>query len=254
MSSRAERDWERAMQAVQGLGSTLERQMEKRRRDQMAKELAAQMYPDKDINSAAELEMQIKLDEAMDQRKHRQALTARAQREPVARASTRAPIGEDGLTPYQREQLAVSREREKRLSSKPRGETMEDSPEKLEKDLRSRFGLSFSDVDDIMKNGATPDPSDPNVLNFTTRAGAPMTVKKDDLMPFVNRGLSIYRSRQNAEADPNASAAAITTQPQVAPKQDSETYQRARDAIARGADPAAVRKRLADAGLDPSLL
>lgn len=211
--TRWQQDTQNMFSAFGNLSDVIRREREKAQHDAIAKEMAERLYPGENIKTRPQLDMRMKVDQAMQDREYRSAMTERARREP----QTRAGIGEDGLTPYQRIQADLARQREERLASKTREEAG-DTPEKLEADLRKQFGITFKDVEEIMRKGATPSETDPNILTFSTRAGVPMTVERDKLMPFVNRGLSLYQSAQGGGSTPAANAIAQQPQSQVAPK------------------------------------
>ena len=211
MSSRSEREWQAAMGAVQNFGSVLHSQMEKRKKDEIARELAARVYPDKNIRSAEELAMQIKLDEAMDQRKYRQALTEKAERQPVARTSARPEIGEDGLTPYQRMQLEISRSREERLSNPAPRPKVEDFA-RINKEVEAATGYPLAKW-----NSAENKRTDAQGNFVADIDDEPVTVPRRQYEQFVGRVRKLEGGEQGGDVDPNASAMATTTQPEAAP-------------------------------------
>jgi hypothetical protein len=114
----------------------------------------------------------------------------------------------------------------------------------------------------------------PNVVKYKDAEGNPLSKDAEANPPegsvatFDIRGpygqtqtrtmpLSVYLSiRDKAASGPGAAAYGNKTTASLAnsPQGTTDAYQAARDAIAKGADPAAVKKRLADAGYDPNQL
>lgn len=140
-------------------------------------------------------QLQNKLQDDEVNRRYKQALIEKALREPT-KTSRPSLVGEDGLTPYQREQLGISRARENRLTTHPRGSSEGD---KLVRDLAAK-GLSPDDIPDpqeVMKNGVTvvnaDGQGDPNGdhWQFPSKSGLPVTIKKTDAIGFVNRALKL---------------------------------------------------------------
>ena len=211
--ARWQQDTQNMFSAFNTLANVMRQEQDKKKKDAIAREIAARMYPEEDIDSHAELEMKMKVDEAMANQNYRQVMTQKALQPPANM------VGEDGLTPYQRMQLDLSRQREDRIAGQA-GSKSADSMEKLNQDLRTAFGIEAADIDSVIKNGAEVDAS--GKVTFTTRQGVPMETTKDKLLPFVNRGLALYKgagTQGGAQpAEPAADAIAQQPKPAVAPK------------------------------------
>lgn len=201
------------------MNAAIAERKKKRERDAIAAELA-QQYQLQGVDTAEELKMAMELEDWQTKRKYQQAQTQRALREPALRS---VPRDEEGLTPYQRKQLELSLKREERLSQ-PRASrplTVEDEQTALDKEMRKKFGFDMADVEPILKNG-TPVLSD-GTVEFSTRAGVPMKLKKDDVLPYMSRAATIYKSRTGSteapmndvvpKTQPAPSATPMPTQP-----------------------------------------
>lgn len=146
-----------------------------------------------------------------------------------------APRGEDGLTAYQREQLKLQREREARLTDQgTRGNGgKKDTPDAVRKTwTETAAQISTADTQTLRSIAAQYGmdqrglPSDDAAL-------------KDALLAQVD---AEFGKRLESSA---GKARAPDSKDKTSPA-PAKVLQSARDAIAKGADPAAVRKRVAE--------